>query len=230
MSLTERLKKINDRILSSLESAGWEHAVRIIAVTKTHPFDTIIDIYNSGIRSIGENRAQEAELKFRELPDLDGLEKRFIGHLQSNKVNKALELFDTVDSVDSIKLAKKIGKKTEERGKILPVLLEVNTSGEKSKSGFLPEDIDSMLECMEVNGIAVDGLMTIGPLTNDGRKIRAAFQRLREIKDNLNDQRPSEIAPLMELSMGMSGDYWLAVEEGSTQVRIGSALLGPRRT
>jgi len=159
---------------------------------------------------------------------LNGLEKRFIGHLQSNKVNKAIDLFDTIDSVDSLKVASRIGSRCEYSQKEMSVLLEVNTSEEKTKSGFSPENIELMLACIEVSGISVKGLMTIGPRTTNENKIRKAFQSLNLLMENINDQISPDTDPLIELSMGMSNDYEIAVEEGATQVRLGTALFGPR--
>ena len=148
--------------------------------------------------------------------------KRFIGHLQSNKVNKCIELFDTIDSVDSIKLLKKISNSVIKHQKKISVLLEINTSGETSKRGFKPNEISEIKECLEIKNIDVNGLMTIGPNTNDKNKIRKSFQILRKIKQTIKNPK------LKELSMGMSGDYEIAVEEGSTMVRLGTALFGKR--
>jgi pyridoxal phosphate enzyme (YggS family) len=180
----------------------------------------------AGVTDIGENRVQEADNKFNQAKEvLPKLTKRLVGHLQSNKTKKALQLFDTIDSVDSIKLANKIGKCPDV--KVIPVLLEVNTSGESAKFGFDPLNIDDMLQCLEVDGIDVQGLMTIGPLTKDKQAIRGAFIKLRDLLDQINSQRQNK--KLSELSMGMSGDFEIAVEEGATMVRLGTALFGARR-
>ena len=157
---------------------------------------------------------------------MPGLVRRFIGHLQSNKVNKCLELFDTVDSVDSVKLARRISNRAAALGKTVPVLLEVNTSGEPQKGGFDPDQEEDMLTCMKENNIQVEGLMTIGPYTQDQKAIRKSFSALRLLSQSLNAQVGGKI--LKELSMGMSGDYELAAEEGSTMVRLGTGLFGPR--
>ncbi len=222
------LKVVQDRVQTAMQRCGRQGEINIIAVTKTHPFSTIVDCYNAGIRSIGENRIQEAFAKFPELPALEGLEKRMIGHLQSNKINRCLDLFDTVDTVDSLRLAKKISRRLENTQRTLPVLLEINTSGEQAKSGFDPENTEAMLACIDAPQLHVQGLMTVGPLTSNRDEIRLAFQRLAALKESLNRQIDTP-KKLTELSMGMSGDYEIAIEEGSTMIRLGTALLGNRK-
>lgn len=226
MSLKKKLDSIQKNIGFAQKRGGFDHPVQLIAVTKTRPFTTIQDCYHSQITAIGENRIQEAAEKFRSFADMPGLVRRFIGHLQSNKVNKCLELFDTVDSVDSVKLARRISNRAAALGKTVPVLLEVNTSGEPQKGGFDPDQEEDMLTCMKENNIQVEGLMTIGPYTQDQKAIRKSFSALRLLSQSLNAQAGGKI--LKELSMGMSGDYELAVEEGSTMVRLGTGLFGPR--
>jgi pyridoxal phosphate enzyme (YggS family) len=227
MNLKEKLYQIRNNILSAQEKRGYDHPVQIVAVTKTRPFYYIKDCYKAHISAIGENRIQEAVEKFQPFSDMPELIRRFIGHLQSNKVNKCLELFDTVDSVDSIKLARKISNRAASLGKTMPVLLEVNTSGEQQKGGFNPDRVDDMLSCINEKNIEVKGLMTVGPHTKDEDKIRKSFNDLRELSHSLN-QQSNDKSKLRELSMGMSGDYELAVEEGSTMVRLGTALFGLR--
>jgi len=229
VSLTENLERVQKRIIAAVDRSGFKRTVKLVAVTKTHPPDIIIAVYRAGITDIGENRIQEAEKKFPKLPDLTGLTKRMIGHLQSNKVNKALELFETIDAVDSIKLARKIGKRAILLERTIPVLLEVNTSGERSKFGFAPSETDEMLACLSIEGIRVEGLMTVGPLTKDVKAIRKAFIQLRRLKEELNQQRPKNVPAISELSMGMSSDFEIAIEEGSTMVRLGTVLFGPRQ-
>jgi len=226
MSLKKKLDSIQKNIGFAQKRGGFDHPVQLIAVTKTRPFTTIQDCYHSQITAIGENRIQEAAEKFRSFADMPGLVRRFIGHLQSNKVNKCLELFDTVDSVDSVKLARRISNRAAALGKTVPVLLEVNTSGEPQKGGFDPDQEEDMLTCMKENNIQVEGLMTIGPYTQDQKAIRKSFSALRLLSQSLNAQAGEKI--LKELSMGMSGDYELAAEEGSTMVRLGTGLFGPR--
>ena len=199
---------------------------KIIAVTKTHPFSVIEDVYNRGIFSIGENRVQEASNKFQSFNKMPNLTKRFIGHLQSNKVKKCMEFFDTIDTVDSLKLIRKISKQASEKTGLFPVLLEVNTSGEQQKHGFLPSETDEMLRCFDEPHVNVEGLMTVGPLTQDRQKIRDSFRRLKELEAAINNHLGHD--QLKELSMGMSGDYEIAIEEGSTMIRVGTALFGNR--
>ncbi|MFQ6613365.1 MAG: YggS family pyridoxal phosphate-dependent enzyme [Fidelibacterota bacterium] len=228
MNFAERLKTIRNRIREACLRRGLNQNVTIIAVTKTHPVGALIEAWNNGLPHIGENRVQEAAAKFPKLPSDILPVKHLIGHLQSNKINKALDLFDRLDSVDSLALAEKINRKTTVQGQIIPVLLEVNTSGETAKSGFHPDDLEAMLACLELPGIEVRGLMTVGPLTDEENTIRTSFIQLRKIQDDLNQQKPEDTCALTELSMGMSNDFELAVEEGSTMIRVGTALFGPR--
>ena len=222
MSLKDTIKSIQSKIESAQKRGGFSHPVQLMAVTKTHPFSLIEECYGAGITTIGENRIQEASQKFTSFDSLPHLSRRFIGHLQSNKVNKCLELFDTIDSVDTIKLAKKLSNTAMRLERTLPIILEINTSGESQKYGFYPNELDKMNECFELSNLRIDGFMTVGPLTSDKEKIRNSFIQLRELKDTINQPGVNE------LSMGMSGDYEIAVEEGSTMVRLGTALFGVR--
>ena len=205
MSLLENLEQIKERIAKAQLRSGNNDAVELIGITKTHPAEIFDKVYEAGLTSIGENRVQEADLKFGQAEKiLHNITKRLVGHLQSNKINKALQLFDTIDSIDSIKLAQKVGDRAE--GKNIPVLLEVNTSGESAKFGFDPNNIDDMLQCFEIEGINVNGLMTIGPLTSDKKVIRKAFITLRKLLEDINKESTSG-KKLTELSMGMSGGF-----------------------
>ena len=229
MNLKENVEFVKERIENARLRSGNKTAVKIIAITKTHPASVIADIKECGIDSIGENRVQEADDKFTRIPNLiPMITKRLVGHLQSNKINKAITIFDTIDSVDSLSLASKIGSKSFSKGKNTPILLEVNTSGESAKFGFDPENIDDMLACFEISNIVLSGLMTIGPLTSDRKQIRTSFQKLREIKHVLKSQSIKNNTNFNELSMGMSGDFELAIEEGATMVRLGTVLFGQR--
>tara|TARA_Y100000780_G_C13639364_1_gene399863 strand:- start:150 stop:845 length:696 start_codon:yes stop_codon:yes gene_type:complete len=228
MTIKDNLKKIQEKIEKAKTKNAIKQKTQIIAVTKSHPFSCIKECYEAGIRSIGENKIQEATEKFLPHPEMPLLNKRFIGHLQTNKINKCLGLFDSIDSVDSIKLSKKINKKAHHRNLYIPVLLEVNTTREPQKHGFLPEEIDKMLECFVYQNLNIQGLMTIAPARQNEKEIRKSFKLLRATRDTLNKQKPIEHEELKELSMGMSNDFEVAVEEGSTQVRIGTAILGKR--
>lgn len=227
MTIADNLRDIRAHIESAKTRRGTNQAVKIIAVTKTHPFSIINACYNNGIRSIGENRVQEAIKKFQKLSDVPMLIKRFIGHLQTNKVNRCLDYFDTVDSVDSVRLAKKISDRAKHLNRTIQILLEVNTTNEEQKNGFLPEQIGEMLYCSTLSGINIEGLMTVGPLTKNEKDIRRSFGLLRKTKEDLNSKLNKK--KINELSMGMSNDFQIAVEEGSTMIRIGTALFGKRR-
>tara|TARA_Y100000768_G_scaffold76440_1_gene54063 strand:+ start:366 stop:842 length:477 start_codon:yes stop_codon:yes gene_type:complete len=157
------------------------------------------------------------------MPDV---EKRFIGHLQSNKTKKCVNTFDTIDSIHSLKLLKKVSKECEKIEKKIKVLLEINTSGETQKKGFSVEDKNEIFQCFEIQNVQVVGLMTMAPFTKDEKKIRSCFSSLRKMRNNLNKSLP--LSPLKELSMGMSNDYEIAIEEGATQIRLGTVLFGPR--
>ena len=227
MTIADNLRDIRAHIESAKTRRGTNQAVKIIAVTKTHPFSIINACYNNGIRSIGENRVQEAIKKFQKLSGVPMLIKRFIGHLQTNKVNRCLDYFDTVDSVDSARLAKKISDRAKHLNRTIQILLEVNTTNEEQKNGFLPEQIGEMLYCSTLSGINIEGLMTVGPLTKNEKDIRSSFGLLRKTKEDLNSKLNKK--KINELSMGMSNDFQIAVEEGSTMIRIGTALFGKRR-
>ena len=226
MTIKENLKTIQERIEKSKQSKNQK--VEIIAVTKTKPFSVIQECYEAGIFAIGENKIQEAIEKLFHNQKMPPIKKRFIGHLQTNKVNKCIELFNTIDSVDSIKLSKKINTRAHQTNLNVPVLLEVNTAREPQKHGFLPEEIDKMLECFAHRHLKIQGLMTIAPTGQNKKEIRKSFELLRETQNILNKQKPNEYDEIKELSMGMSNDFEIAVEEGSTQVRIGTALVGKR--
>ncbi len=231
MNLKDNVERVKERIANAQQRSGNKASVKIVAITKTHPASIISDVRNVGLDSIGENRIQEAEDKFLEVADiLPSITKRLVGHLQSNKINKALKLFDTIDSVDSLKLASKIGNNAIFLDRTIPILLEVNTSGESAKFGFNPDNIDEILACFEIKGVALQGLMTIGPLTTDTSRIREAFIALRELQNSIKKQLTKNVDQFTELSMGMSGDFEIAVEEGATMVRLGTVLFGHRTT
>ena len=227
MNFSEHLKTIQQKIDFAIQRGGFGRPVVIIAATKSRPADIVSKCCEAGIKHIGENRVQEAEIKFENLERLPMVTKRFIGTLQSNKVNKCLDLFDTVDSVDSIRLAKKIDKRSKTLGKTTPILLEVNTTKEKQKHGFWPEKFEDMALCTTLKNINVKGLMTLGPRAKNEKNTRKAFSLLRKVKDRIN----SEIGEnqLVDLSMGMSADYEQALLYGATFLRLGTAILGERK-
>ena len=222
------LLRIKEKIYNSiLVNNIPNHTVEIIAVTKTFPKEAIVSAFKEEILNIGENKIQEAEFKFPKLPDLPKLKKRLIGHLQSNKVNKAVKLFDAIDTIDSKKIARRLDNSLNRINQTKEVMLQVNTSGDNAKYGFNLTDEENLLEIISYKQLVVRGLMTIGEFTSDERKTRKTFILLRQLKEKLNDQLENE-KKLIDLSMGMSSDYDIAVEEGSTQIRLGTALFGSR--
>ena len=226
MSLEQNLKDVLNKIKQEKEKSSFKQDVQLIAVTKTRPISIIKDCCNLGVRNIGENRVQEAAEKFIHFDGFEKTKKRFIGHLQTNKVNKCLNLFDTIDSVDSYRLASKIDTSARNKNIKIECLLEINTSGEKQKHGFKPEINKELLSCFDLKNLNITGLMTVGPNTQDKNKIRKSFSLLREIKENINENISTSV--LTELSMGMSGDYDIGIQEGSTMVRVGTGLFGKR--
>ena len=228
MSLFDRVQEVRENIQKALQSSNRKNRVTLVAATKTQDIKLVKECIENGIVNIGENRVQEAHEKLSQLQtNTSQCVKRMIGHLQSNKINKALSIFDTIDSIDTVSLAKKISAKIENKDQNIQTLLEINTSYEQNKFGFLPEDNEGMLESIELTNINVRGLMTLGPNTNNVTEIERSFSRLRKTKEKLNKQLPKELQ-LTELSMGMSGDYEVAIRQGSTMVRLGSALFGSR--
>ena len=228
MSLFDRAQEVRENIQKALQASNRKNRVTLVAATKTQDIKLVKECIENGIVNIGENRVQEAHEKLSQLQtNTSQCVKRMIGHLQSNKINKALSIFDTIDSIDTISLAKKISAKIENKDQNIQTLLEINTSYEQNKFGFLPEDNEGMLESIELTNINVRGLMTLGPNTNNVTEIERSFSRLRKTKEKLNKQLPKELQ-LTELSMGMSSDYEIAIRQGSTMVRLGSALFGSR--
>ena len=226
----DALKSVQERIEAAKVRANREQdpPVQIVAITKTFPTPAIESAHKAGIKNIGENRIQEASQKFPHLAKLPRLTKRLVGHLQSNKVGKAVDLFDAIDSIDSLKLARRLNRLMMEPHSNYESLLQVNTGQDSAKHGFHPEKIETLLEALELKNLGVKGLMTIGAFTNDETTIRKTFQKLRQLKESLNKHLPKK-SQLTELSMGMSSDYEIAVEEGATMVRIGTALFGQRQ-
>lgn len=218
--LENRLQTIKSRIASACVRAGRKpEEVTLVAVTKNFPPEAIIEAHRSGIRHIGENRVQEAQAKFSILASLTPKPAfHLVGHLQTNKVKQALKLFDIIQSVDSLKLAELLNAQT---GQVMPVFLEVNTSGESSKFGLKPEEIGRVYENISrLRKLEIRGLMTVAPVVNRPEEARPYFRLLNTLAKPLG---------LKELSMGMSDDYEIAVEEGATVIRIGRALFGERR-
>jgi pyridoxal phosphate enzyme (YggS family) len=227
MSFAENLAIVRERIARAAERAGKSASdITIVAITKTFGPDTVEEAVRGGVRDVGENRIQE----FLEKSDLVSLDCRWhlVGHLQTNKVNKAVGRFALIQSVDSIKIANKLSRAGEERGFTTDILIEVNTSGETSKHGFDPEvTVDAFGEILRLPALSVRGLMTVGPWVEDQAVISSAFGSLRKLKEEIERSAPDDLV-LEHLSMGMSDDFELAIREGSTMVRLGRVLFGER--
>ena len=203
-----------------------------MAVSKTFPAERIREVYDAGLRVFGENRVQEFAQKFDAVRELTAAEWHLIGHLQSNKAAKAAELFGAVDAVDSERLAERLNATAEKVGKTLPVLIEINVGGEEAKSGVAPgsEELERLLlAAAQWKNLAVRGLMTVPPYTDDPEGARPFFRRLRSIREEIAARRLPGVA-MEALSMGMSHDFEIAIEEGSTCVRVGTAIFGERQT
>lgn len=236
--LTQRLANVRGAMADAARRAGRPaDAVRLVAVTKTHPASVLQAAVQVGMTEIGENYVQEATQKFQALgwPEAGAgpapAVRHAIGHLQTNKVRAALRWFDVIQTVDSLKLAERIDHIASELGREpVPVLIQVNTSGEPQKSGIFPDDVEGLLlRLANLTFIRVTGLMTIGRFEPDPEAARQEFIALRELRDRLRRNMPPGIR-LDELSMGMSHDFPVAIEEGATIVRVGSRLFGPRQT
>ncbi len=227
MDLTANFCATRERIQAACARAGRDPAsVAVVAVSKGQPPEKVRAAAELGQTLFGESRIQEARVKVEQCPG--DLLWHLIGHLQSNKCRDAVALFGMIESVDSLRLAEEIQKWAEREAKTMPVLLEVNVAGEATKFGFKPDQLLSELK--QINAllkIEIHGLMTIAPWTPEPEKVRPIFRRLAELRRQCEE---SLGAPLPHLSMGMSGDFEVAIEEGATLVRIGTALFGPRST
>lgn len=250
MSIAENIGRVKERVAAAARRAGRDPAaITLMAVSKTFPPEAIREAYVAGIRVFGENRVQEFAGKAGALRDLPGAEWHLIGHLQSNKAARAAELFAAVDTLDSVKLAEKLNAAVGDAdvgraaGRVsaenptalvkrapLPVLIEINVGGEEAKSGLAPDAAELELILARAPGwknLAIRGLMTVPPYTEDPESSRPYFRRLREIRDGIAARRLASVA-MDVLSMGMSHDFEVAIEEGSTCVRVGTAIFGER--
>ncbi|MGH9442255.1 MAG: YggS family pyridoxal phosphate-dependent enzyme [Thermoanaerobaculia bacterium] len=226
--LSERVRAIRERIARACEkSARDPSCVRLIAVTKTHGADTVRTAVAAGLTEFGENRVQEGSEKIKALrPDFPDLSWVLIGRLQTNKVKTALKYFREIQSVDRASLLEKIAREATAQGAVIPILLEVNIGGQESKGGVDPDGCDALLgKALAEPSLRVRGLMSVPPPREDPEDARPSFRELRELRDRLQERHAFA---LPELSMGMSHDFEVAVEEGATQVRIGTALFGER--
>jgi PLP dependent protein len=222
--IRERLKRVRDRIeVAAVRSGRSASAVTLVAVSKTMPAVVVREAVAAGVRILGENRVQEAREKIALVPGVT--EWHLIGHLQTNKAKLAVALFRRIHSLDSIRLARELERHAEEAGKRLRCLVEVNLGGEAQKSGETEGEVRALLtEAGQLSHLAIDGLMIVPPFLSDPEAVRPFFRRLRLLRDQL----ACEGFPLTELSMGMSHDFEVAIEEGATLVRIGTALFGAR--
>ncbi len=224
--IAENIRKVRERVeRKCAETKRDPEEIKLVAVSKNFGTDEIEEAYNEGLRDFGENRAQELDIKFSRLGN--NINWHFIGNLQRNKVRFAVNCADYIHSVDSLMLATEINKRAGSLNKIQKVLLQIKTSNEESKSGLTDysEIKDLVRYCNDFPNIELIGLMTIGPLTNDIELIRKSFSQLRKLKNRLNGDNFTNIK---ELSMGMTSDFEIAIEEGATMLRIGSAIFGER--
>lgn len=226
-SISDNLKRVHERVTRAAERAGrTAEDVTLVAVTKTQPAEAIRDAVAAGVRVVGENRVQEAAQKVDAVAG--DVSWHLVGHLQRNKVRAALDLFDLIHSVDNLKLAQEIGKRAAQAGRRAQVLLQVNTSGAASQFGIEPDAaVDLAKRVSEIEGIAVEGLMTIGAFLPDAEAVRPCFVRLRALRDRIAASHIPGVA-MTHLSMGMTSDFEVAIEEGATLVRVGTAIFGAR--
>lgn len=230
--MEERLHDIYSRIAQAARCAGRDPSdIQLIVVTKNIPVEIIREVISLGVRHIGENKVQEAIAKQKEFqptthdPRLTTIQWHLIGHLQTNKVRDAVEIFDWIHSIDSLRLAEKIHQEAEKIKKIMPVLIEVNVSGESTKHGISPNDLPELVNALKsFSSVNVEGLMTMAPVVSDPNQARSYFQQLTRLRDQLKLGLPQ----FSHLSMGMSQDFEVAIEEGATMVRIGAAIFGDR--
>ncbi len=225
MSIIDNYNHIKAKIDAIARTTGRDaRSITIIAVSKTFPAQIIQEAIDNGITLFGENRVQEAKAK---IPQLHGsFTFHLVGHLQSNKAKDAVKLFECIHSIDKLSTAIEVDKEAKKINKIQNILIEVNTSGEPSKFGVEPEKAFELCKgIMDLHNLNCIGLMTVGPLTDDRNRIRDAFKQLNLLKEDINQKLGIS---MQELSMGMSGDFDIAIEEGATMVRIGTAIFGQR--
>ena len=226
--IKENITQVQERIAAACRrSARQPEDVKLLAISKTFPPESIREAYEAGLRDFGENRVQEAKAKRPALSDLS-ITWHLVGHLQTNKAKAARELFHWVHSVDSFRLAQKLDQATASGGGRLPLLLEVNLGGEESKAGVGEAEIIQLAEKVsQLATLEVRGLMVIPPFIADPEEVRPYFRRLRELAQTIDSRNFANVS-MQELSMGMSHDFEVAIEEGATIVRVGTAIFGAR--
>ena len=226
MSIASNLERIRNEIADICARTNRRaEDVALMAVSKMHPAEALLEAHAAGQRLFGENRVQEAQAKSAQIAQLDGLDLHLIGPLQSNKTTKAAELFHAIDTIDSLKTAERLNTAAQALGKTLTILIEVKLSHEATKHGLAPEELAAFLDSLRpFSALQPRGLMTVPPWSEDPETARPYFQHLRRLRDESLAQHPS----LTQLSMGMSNDFRVAIEEGSNTVRIGTAIFGKR--
>ena len=247
MTIRDNVVEVGKRVVMAARRAGRNpDEIAVMAVSKTFPADAIVEAHQAGLRIFGENRVQEFAEKHERVKALPGADFHLIGHLQSNKAAKAAELFDAIDSVDSLKLAERLDAAAAKLGKTLRVLIEINVGGEDTKNGVAPEFNDAnlkseagpaatselaliLLAAPKLTHLAIRGLMTIPPFTEDPEGARPYFRRLRELRDRIAARNLPRVH-MDVLSMGMSHDFEVAIDEGSTCVRVGTSIFGSRQS
>jgi PLP dependent protein len=225
-SIAENLQRVREQMAQAAAKASRAvEEIELVAISKTHPTDAVREAIDAGQTLFGESRVQEARGKIPELPS--NIRWHFVGHLQKNKVRHALPLFEMIHSVDSFALADDMNRIAQEEGLHPRVLLEVNVAGEGSKFGFSPEKLRAQMEpLLALPRLSILGLMCIPPIAEEAEASRKYFVQLREFRDSLQTEFRVDLA---QLSMGMTQDYWTAIEEGATLVRVGTAIFGERR-
>ncbi len=226
--MKQRLENIKERIRKAAESCGRDpNSVRLVAVSKSVAADIVKEAIAAGVTTVGENYVQEARDKFKALVQYP-LSWHFIGHLQSNKAKYAVRLFDLIHTVDSLKLALELDKQAAKVDKVQQILVQVNISGEDTKSGISADEAPRLIsEISRMKNIALKGLMTMPPYFYQPEKVRPFFAALRKLRDQIEQTQPN--VSLTELSMGMTGDFEVAIKEGATLVRVGTAIFGERQ-
>lgn len=231
--VTERLRRVEDRIAGACARCGRDPTeIQLVAITKGHPASTLVAALEAGLGRIGENRVGEALDKFAAAADSmerHAAVRHMVGHLQRNKARLAVGVFDWIQSVDSLRLAEELSRRVGDRTQRMPVLIEVNAGGEEQKHGLSPDEaIEQAGRIAELPGLTVRGLMTMAPLTSDEGILRKTFRRARAVFERLAELDHDAGLAADTLSMGMSGDFEVAIAEGSTMVRLGTVLFGSR--
>ncbi len=226
--MKQRLKNVNDRINDAAYACGRNpETIRLVAASKTIPVDMVREAINAGVTILGESYIQEAREKTTELSACP-VSWHFIGHLQTNKAKYAVRLFDLIHTVDSLKLARELNKQAKKINKIQSIMIQINISMESSKSGVYEQDSLSLIRDIScLQNLSIEGLMTMPPFFNSPEKARPYFSALRRLRDQIKKEAIQNVLT-KELSMGMTGDFEVAIEEGATLVRIGTAIFGKR--